>query len=313
MITVAKDNSGDFTTVSEALRSIQSGPETIYIRNGVYKERLEITIPDITLVGEDPNKTIITNDYYAEMIMEDGTKRGTFRTYTCLVFTHNFTARNITFENSAGSGPEIGQALAMYCEGDMNKFYNCRFLGHQDTLFTGPLPPTVKIPGGFVGPTEFAPRDNGRQYYKDCYICGDVDFIFGSATAYFKNCTICALDRGMDVNGYITAPSTPEGQPYGYVFDQCTITGNCPDRTVYLGRPWRSYAKSVFLNCRIDGIIFDEGFHDWNKPDSHEGSFFAEYNCTGAGADTGRRASFAHVLTDEEAAQYTLDNVFKSL
>lgn len=309
MITVAKDGSGDYSSVNEALSHITKGPETIFIKKGTYYECVEVTIPDITFIGEDADSTVITYDNYANMIMEDGSKRGTFRSYTCLINTHNFTARNITIENSAGFGRDVGQAIALYCEGDNNKFYDCRFLGHQDTLFTGPLPPTVKIPGGFVGPTEFSPRINGHQYYENCYICGEIDFIFGSATAYFKNCTLYALDKGEEINSYITAPSTAQGQEFGYVFDGCTITGNCPKGTVWLGRPWRDYAKAVFLNCEISDQVHPTGFNDWKKELSHTASFFAEYKCFGEGADRSGRVSFSHQLSDEDAAKYTYENI----
>lgn len=313
MITVAKDGSGDFTSVNEALKNIKKGPETVYIKNGTYYECVEVTIPDITFIGEDKDNTVITFDNYANMIMEDGSKRGTFRSYTFLVHTDHFTAKNLTIENSAGFGRDVGQAIALYCEGDMNCFYNCRLLGHQDTLFTGPLPPSVKIPGGFVGPTEFAPRVNGRQYYEDCFISGEVDFIFGSATAYFKNCTLYALDRDMPVNSYVTAPSTPQGQKYGYVFDHCTITGNCPKGTVMLSRPWREYAQAVFLNCDISDQVNPAGYDDWKKPLSHTASFYGEYNCTGAGADMSSRLDFIHRLTDDEALMYSYDKVMSQI
>lgn len=312
MITIAKDGSGDYCSINEALSHIEKGPETLYIKAGTYKECVEVTIPDITFEGEDSEKTIITFGNYANMIMEDGSKRGTFRSYTCLINTHNFTARNITFENSSGFGDKVGQAIALYVEGDNNKFYNCRLLGHQDTLFTGPLPAKVKIPGGFTGPTEFAPRVNGHQYYENCFICGEIDFIFGSATAYFKNCTIYAIDKGEEVNSYLTAPSTPEGQKFGYVFDSCKLTGNCPDGTVWLGRPWRDYGKSVFIRCEIPSQIHPTGFDDWGKELAHTASFFAEYKCFGPGADRSGRVAFAHELSDEEAAEYTYENIMNS-
>ena len=315
MLTVSQDGSGDYSSISDAIASIKSGPETVYIKNGTYHERIEITTPEITLIGEDMDKTIITYDYYANMIMDDGSKRGTFRSYTVLINTHHFTAKNLTIENSSGFGDSVGQAIALYTEGDMNQYFNCKLLGHQDTLFTGPLPAKVKIPGGFVGPTEFAPRNNCRQYFENCYIEGEIDFIFGSATAYFKNCTLYALSRGHvdSINSFITAPSTPEGQKFGYVFDSCTITGNCPKGTVMLGRPWRDYAKSVFINCDISDQISPKGFDDWKKTDAHGKFFFAEYNCTGTGSNRDSRADFCCELTDEEASEYTLENVFSSL
>ena len=170
MITVAKDSTGDFTSIQAAVDSIKSTPEIIYIKNGIYNERVEIRLDNVTLKGESAKDTIITNNYYARMIMDDGIKRGTFRSYTFFVNANHFRASDITFENSSGFGLDVGQAVAVYAEGDDIHFKNCRMLGHQDTLFTGPLPLKEKEPGGFTGPTEFAKRIPGRQLYEDCYI-----------------------------------------------------------------------------------------------------------------------------------------------
>lgn len=311
MITVSKDASGDFSSIQDAIDSVQntSVPQTIYIKNGTYRERVEVTTDNLTLIGESAEQTVITYDYHATMTMEDGTNRGTFRSYTFLVHADNFTARNITFENSAGFGKQVGQAIAVYAEGDHIVFQHCRMLGHQDTLFTGPLPLKEKQPGGFVGPTEFAERIPGRQLYEDCYICGEVDFIFGSAIAYFQNCKLYALDRNMPINAYYTAPSTYEDQKYGYVFDRCHFTGNCPDGTAILSRPWRIHAKAVFLNCLMDGQIAEIGYDDWKKPESHETCFYAEYNCSGDGSPMQKRPSYIHRLSDEEALAYTRKQV----
>lgn len=309
MITVSKDNSGDFCSIQEAIDSIKDTPETIFIKNGIYKERVEITKDNLTLIGESKDDTIITNDYYAFMTMENGEKRGTFRSYTFLVNANNFYASDITFENSSGFGNDVGQAIAVYAEGDRITFKNCKMLGHQDTLFTGPLPHKVMQPNGFVGPTEFAPRIPGRQLYEDCFICGEVDFIFGSATAYFKNCELYALDKNEVINAFYTAPSTYENQKYGYVFESCKFTGNCPKRSVVLSRPWRIYAKAVFLNCYMDAQITETGYDDWNKPESHTTCYYAEYKCFGDGYVAQSRPNYIHQLTDTEALEYTKEKV----
>lgn len=311
MITVSKDGNGDFTTIMDAVNSISVLPETIFIKKGIYKERIEIDKPFLTIEGEDINDTVITYDYYANMIMPDGNKRGTFRSYTMLVNTDNFTMKNLTVENSSGFGEQVGQAIALYAEGDRISVENCRLLGHQDTLFTGPLPFSEMKPGGFTGPTENSPRRRVRQSYTDCYIEGEVDFIFGSACAYFENCELHSLNRNKEINGYVTAPSTYDDMKYGYVFNNCSFTSNCPENTVYLGRPWRIHAQTVILNSHIDGHICDRAFHDWNKPDSHETSFFALYNCTGKNFTKDTIAPFAHMLTEEEAAKYSKENVLK--
>ena len=313
MITVAKDNSGDFNSIQQAVDSIPAGtPETIYIKKGIYKERVEIRKNNISFVGESTDDTIITESYYARMIMPDGSKRGTFRSYTFFVYADNFTATNLTFENAAGFGDEFGQAIAVYAEGDNITFRNCKILGHQDTRFTGPLPMKEKQPGGFTGPTIDGIRRVVHQLYEDCYIAGEIDFIFGSATAYFKNCTLFALNRNQEINAFYTAPSTYEGQAFGYVFESCTFTGNCPPKSVALSRPWRIHAKTVLLNCSYSDQIIDEGFTDWNKPESHETVYYAEYNGHGEGFKPEKRAAYVHQLNESEAARYTLENVMNS-
>lgn len=313
MITVALDGSGDYTSIQEAVNAVTVLPETIFIKKGIYKERVEIFKPFLTLEGEDAKDTVITEGYYANMLMEDGSKRRTFRTYTLLINTDNVTVKNLTIENSAGLGKNVGQAIALYAEGDRLTFNHCRLLGCQDTLFTGPLPEKEVEPGGFTGPTQTKVRKNGRQLYEDCYIEGEVDFIFGSGTAYFENCEIHSLNRFEEINGYATAPSHPQGQTYGYVFNHCHFTSDCPDGTVYLGRPWRIYGQTVLIECELDGHIREEGFHDWNKADSHDACLFAEYNCSGAGYTPDKRASFVKQLTKDEAGFYTREKVLASL
>lgn len=302
MITVAKDGTGDFSAVSDALNAAESH-ETIFIKKGVYRERAEVTRPFITIIGENSEETIIEYGLYADMRLENGERLGTFRSYTMLVNTDNFTCKNITVANTAGFGKDVGQAVAVYAEGDGILFEDCRILGHQDTLFTGPLPYKEIEAGGFRGPTEYAERRFVKQMYRRCYIEGEVDFIFGSAAAFFDECELYSLDRGETVNGYVCAPSTYMGQKYGYVFNGCCFTGNCPPESVYLARPWRNYAKAVFINCEYGAHIRGEGFHDWNKSEARETVLFAEYGCKGNGTD--RRAEFSRLLTSEEAEEYS--------
>ena len=306
------DTYSDISSALEAAsvlrRENKNSPIVIEIAPGTYAEKLVITTQYLTLKGTSGNATdtILTYDDYAQAIHEDGVKYGTFRSYSVFIDADNVTLVNLTIENSSGSGTKIGQAVALYADGDCLSFENCRLLGHQDTLFTAPLPPCAYEINGFRGPKEFAPRRDGRHFYKNCYICGDVDFIFGSATAYFENCEIFSLKRDSEICGYVTAPSTPEGKRFGYIFNNCRFTSNCPPESVYLGRPWRDFAKVVIMNSFIDSHIHREGWHDWNKPHAHATTFFAEYNNYGPGADTSNRASFAHVLDDEEAAEYEM-------
>ncbi len=311
-LTVAKDGSGDFDTINAALNAISADdgtPVKIFIKKGIYRERLEIRTPFLTLEGEDPLETVITYDHYALMKMEDGSKRGTFRSYSVFIDTHDLTARNLTFENSAGPGDLVGQAVAVYVDGDRIIFDDCRFLARQDTLFTGPLPPQEIEKNGFVGPKQFAERINGRHYYHHCFIRGDIDFIFGSATAFFEDCEIFSEDNGKKINGYVTAASTPEGQRYGYVFDHCRFTGNCPDESVYLGRPWRDYARAVIINSEIGAHILREGWDDWGKIRAHDTVFYAEYGNSGKGADMTYRPSWVKHLDEEDVKEYTSEKV----
>ncbi|MDF2594345.1 MAG: Pectinesterase [Clostridia bacterium] len=311
MIIIAQDGSGDYTSLQAALKNIpllSSSPTAIYIKKGIYHEKIHIKTPYITLIGEDPVQTIITYDDYALKEFPDGTTYGTFNSYTIFIGAHDFTAKNITFQNHAGPGKKVGQAIAAYVGADRACFKNCRFIGNQDTLFTGPLPPSPLIPHSFRGPQEHAERLNTRQYYEDCTIQGDIDFIFGSATACFYNCEIFSNNLGEAVNGYITAPSTPSGQPYGYIFRCCRLTSNCPKETVYLGRPWRLYAHAVFIDCEMGSHITRSGWHDWDKPESHQTTQFAEFNSHLANEDHLLcRASWSKILTPDKAKFYTFE------
>lgn len=306
-ITVSKDSSGMFHQINDALKSIPADnttPIILEISPGVYQEKLTIQNPFVTLVGmgTSPRETRIFYDDYALALMPDGMKRGTFRSYTCLIDTHDVTLRNLTIENGSGDSKTHGQAIALYADGDRLFIDDCHLLGHQDTLFTGPLPPKEYEPNGFIGPKQFAPRINGRQYYKNCYICGDIDFIFGSATAYFEGCTLESLHR---LEGYVTASSTPEGQKYGYVFSHCNFTSaTCPPGTVYLGRPWRDFAQTVLLECKLGPHIHSAGFHDWNKPQAHETMYYATYKTLLSAPET-----YVHSLTDAQALHYSKENV----
>ena len=292
-------------------------PIAIYIGAGTYREELVVTRPKMTFIGQE-GRTVIVFGLGAFEILEDGEKRGTFRTASVRIDAPDFTAKGITFQNDAGFGHTVGQALALYVDADRCTFDHCRLIGSQDTLFTAPLPLKEAQPGGFRGPGEFKPRVMGRHYFKDCFIQGDVDFILGSATAWFEHCELFSKrpeDRPLVAApgeelcfGYVTAASTFEEVPFGYVFHDCSLTSDCPAGTVYLGRPWREFAKTVFLNCNLGAHIHPLGWKDWKKP--HDHFFYAEYRSTGEGAAPDRRADFSHQLTDEEAARYTIANVF---
>lgn len=305
MLVVAKDASGDFSTVCEALEALErdpSLPREIWIKKGIYEERPEIKLSHLTIIGEDAANTIITYGYGAFMSMEDGSKCGTFRSYTMFIDADDVILKNLTIANHAGNGEIAGQAIALYADGDRLILDHCRFLSHQDTLFTGPLPPEAKEKGGFTGPKEFAPRIVGHQYYKNCYIEGDIDFIFGSACALFDHCTLHSLNRNQTINGFVTAASTPKEEEFGYLFVDCNFTSDCENETVYLGRPWRQFAKTVLLRCHLGSHIKKEGWDDWNKP--HDTIFYAEYACDGIGSDCSQRADWIYLLSETQANAY---------
>lgn len=311
-IKVAQDGTGDFISIQEAVNSIPEGNQewiTIELAEGIYKEKLVIEKPWIRLIGSNAANTVITYDDGAYKTFETGMSYGTFNSYSVFIGVHDFYAENITIENSAGTGDVAGQAIALYVDADRVHLRNCRLLGYQDTLFTGPLPPTPMTPGSFRGPRENSPRINGRQYYENCYIEGDVDFIFGSATAVFYKCEIFSKDRGQAVNGYITAPSTPEGQAFGYLFEACRLTSNCKDETVYLGRPWRDYAHAAFVKCEMGSHIIREGWHDWGKTKAHTTARFEEYKNTGVGSSFLSREKWSQQLSEEKANHYIKENI----
>lgn len=287
-IVVARDGTGEFRTVSEALevcRAFMDYHKVIYIKKGTYKEKVIIPqwLQNIELCGEDRDATIITYDDHANVVFPPtGKGMTTFRTYTLKVEANDITLRNLTIENNAA---RLGQAVALHTEGDRLLFVNCRFLGNQDTVYTG-MPRT-------------------RMLFHDCYIEGTTDFIFGPATAWFEHCTIHGK-----VNSYITAASTPKDVDYGYVFSNCTVTAADSVTSLYLGRPWRDYGYTLFMNCELPGVICPEGWHHWEQHREQTARYF-EYNNRGEGANPANRVGWSRQLTKKEAQQITLDRVFQ--
>lgn len=286
-IIVARDGTGEFRTVDEAIevcRAFMEYHKVIFVKKGVYKEKLILPswLTNIEICGEDRDHTIITWDDHANL-RQPGTERkmGTFRTYTLKIEGSNITVKNITIENNAA---KLGQAVCLHTEGDHLVFINCRFLGNQDTIYTG------------TGGT--------HCYFKDCYIEGTTDFIFGPSVAWFENCEIHSK-----ADSYITAASTPANQQYGYVFSHCRLTADSNVKRVYLGRPWRPYAATVFIDCDMGSHILPSGWHNWNNTSNEKSARYAEYNNHGKGADTSQRVSWAHQLTKKQAIKITIGNV----
>ena len=288
-LVVSRDGTGQFRTIGEAVevcRAFMEYHKVIYVKNGVYKEKLIIPswLTNIEVCGESAEKTIITYDDHANIrLTATNLPMGTFRTYTVKVEGSDITFKNITIENNAA---KLGQAVALHTEGDRLLFVGCRLLGNQDTVYTG------------VGGT--------RLYFKDCYIEGTTDFIFGPSTAWFENCTIQSK-----ANSYVTAASTPKDVAYGYVFNNCRLTAAEGVTKVYLGRPWRPYAYTLFMNCELGPHIVPQGWHNWGKTTNEQTARYLEYGNTGEGANVSGRAPWSKQLTKKDAAQVTLDNVFK--
>ena len=282
VFTVAKDGTGDYKYIQDAIdamRVFPLAPITLYIKNGVYNEKIELPAnnTDVTFVGESVEKTIITfNDYSGRG------KTNTFTSYTAKISGNRFVAENITFVNAAGP---VGQALALYVDADKAVFKNCRFIGNQDTIY--------------------AAGENSRQYFLDCFIEGTTDFIFGPSTAVFQNCTIRAKS-----NSYITAANTTEGKRFGFVFLDCKIVADSSVNKLYLGRPWRSFSKTVFIRCKMPKQIAPEGWNNWGNPENEKTVFYAEYKNTGKGADFSQRVKWSKQLTEKEAKEYTVENIF---
>lgn len=296
-LTVAQDGSGNYKTIQEAVNSVRDlGQERvkIYIKKGIYHEKL--VIPSwktaISLIGEDAANTIIThNDYSGKPIHGAGKdlfgneKFVTYTSFTVLVQGNDFIAENLTIENTAG---RVGQAVALHVEADRVVIKNCRILGNQDTLYSA--------------------GENTRQYYQDCYIEGTVDFIFGEATAVFQNCTIKSLS-----DSYVTAAATRSGQPFGFVFLECKLISDPSAQNVYLGRPWRPFAKTVFIKSDLGSHILPTGWDPWTGdvmfPEKTKTTFYAEFENSGKGTAIKERVKWSRQLTAKEAEGYTVEKI----
>lgn len=275
-IVVARDGTGDYRTLTEAMEGIRAFMDykvTVLVKKGVYKEKVVVPswLQNVDFIGENAENTIITYDDHANI-----DKMGTFRTYTVKVEGNGITFRNLTIENNAA---QLGQAVALHTEGDCLMFINCRFLGNQDTVYTG--------------------LKGTRLCFRDCYIEGTTDFIFGPSTALFEDCTIHSKR-----NSYITAASTPADIEVGYVFRNCKLTAAPGVDKVYLGRPWRPYAATVFIDCEMGGHICPAGWDNWRNPENEKTARYAEYGSRGVGAVMNGRAKWAKQLTKKEAAKY---------
>jgi pectinesterase len=296
-LVVAQDGSGNYKTIQEAVNSVRDlGQQrvTIYIRKGTYHEKL--IVPSwktaISLIGDSTGIVTITNADYSGKPVPGGKdafgleKFSTYTSYTVLVQGNDCILQNLTIENTSG---RVGQAVALHVEGDRCIFKNCRILGNQDTLY--------------------ATTETSRQYYENCYIEGTTDFIFGEATCVFQSCTIKAL-----TDSYITAASTRPIHEFGYVFFDCKLIADTAVHKEFLGRPWRPYAKTVFIRTEMGAHILPQGWNPWPGdkmfPDKEKTAYYAEYGSTGPGANPKSRVGWSHQLTSKELKKYTLKNIF---
>ena len=313
MIIVAQDGTGAYTSLQAAVDALpeNSGKDerVILVKKGVYHERVAVNRDHVRIVGEDPSETVLTWSSYALEIHPDGTERTTFRSWTMLVNGDDVTVENLCIRNDAGDGRKVGQAVAVYAAGDRGVWRSCRLIAHQDTLYCGPvrIPDVEEDLGARGGRAERVPLvqdghpSHSRQYFENCYIQGDVDFIFGSYRCWFERCTLFMNQRG----GWYTAANTHLSQPHGFVFHRCRLTGACPEGKAFLGRPWRKGSATVFLACEMDACVAPEGFTDWDETRVIT-ERYGEWETTGERADLTSRDPREKRLTAEEAQALTV-------
>jgi pectinesterase len=287
-ITVAQDGSGTYKTVQAAIDAVPAGntiPVEIYIKKGVYKEMLNLPAGKnfVTMKGEDKDKTIITYNNHTGGNLPNGTPVNTYNSATFFIYGNDFSASDLTFTNDAGFS--AGQAVAVFANGDKLRFNNCRFTGFQDVLFCSGYP--------------------SRQYYKNCYIEGTTDFIFGPSTAVFQSCEMHSKK-----NSHVTAASTPGNVLFGFVFFDCKLTADTGLHNVSLGRPWKPTASVTYIRCKIGDHILSAGWNNWGNPANEATARFAEYDSTGPGAKPAGRVKWSKQLTKEEATKITLPAIF---
>ncbi|HEX6429512.1 MAG TPA: pectinesterase family protein [Niastella sp.] len=287
-IVVAKDGSGNYTTVQAAVNAAPSNSSSrteIYIKNGSYYE--VITVPsnktNLTFIGQSLTGTVLTYDNAANKINPaTGQPYGTSNSASCFINGAGFYATNLSFANTAS--PSLGQAVAVRSTADKAIFKNCRFLGNQDTYYA----------------------HSGRSYHESCYFEGTTDFIFGGAISFFENCDIYCKGGTS-----VTAASTAQHIQYGYVFNNCRITG-AGTAITDLGRPWGAYASVTFRNTNMSAAIKAAGWNDWGNAANQATARFNEYSNSGSGYVPASRPSWVHILSSSQAQPYTMLNVLKA-
>ncbi|GAB3941134.1 pectinesterase family protein [Spirosoma harenae] len=293
--TVAQDGSGNYKTIQEAVNSFRDHMQVrvmLFVKNGIYTEKLVIPSwkPNIHVLGESKEGVIITGadfsgkDYPGGKDWTGNSKFSTYTSYTVLVDAPDIILENLTIRNTAG---RVGQAVALHVDSDRFVCKNCILLGNQDTLY--------------------AAAECSRQYYENCYIEGTTDFIFGKSISVFQSCTIKSLS-----DSFITAAATPGYQRYGFVFFDCKLIADPAATKVFLGRPWRPDAKTIFIRTEMGSHIVPVGWDNWGNAVNEKTVFYAESGSAGPGGDTSKRASWSKQLSAKEATQYTLANIFSA-
>ncbi len=275
---VGRSGTCHYQTLEAALAAApkDDSPLLLLVQAGDYRENVKLYRDNVTIRALGEVKII--GELSAHQLDEEGKPLGTFRTATLLVNARNIRLCNLTIINEAGPGEVVEQAVAAFLWGQSIQLEHCRFLGYQDTLCLGPLPPTDKygnpMTAAYIRRT-FAESSYTLDY---CYVEGTLDFIFGGGQAEFFRCQIHSLTQPDQLPGYITAAATPEQQNSGFCFKDCLLTAESETANVFLGRPWRSYAAVSFEDCRIDSHIDPKGWGDWDNPANHQTVKFREAN-----------------------------------
>ncbi|KAH7434478.1 hypothetical protein KP509_06G019100 [Ceratopteris richardii] len=283
VLVVDLNGQGQFSSIQEAVDSIQNGPATIQINAGTYIEKVVVpsSLSYITMQGAGMGLTIVQYNLKAADIGTDGFPLTAYNAATVSILSSNFVAKDITFQNTQPPPPpgvEGYQAPALKISGDKAAFYRCAFLGAQDTLCD----------------------DEGRHYFEACYLEGSIDFIFGNGRSLYKNCELHSIAEGY---GSIAAQDRQSpSENTGFSFVNCKVTGSGP---IYLGRAMGPYASIVFAYSHFDGILDPRGWDDWDHDLSKDSTvFFGQYQCDGPGADESHRVSWSHELSDSEVQPY---------
>jgi pectinesterase len=232
---------------------------TVFLASGTYTQKLRLKHNHLKLIGSKAGETIITFSDYSYKMHKDGLLYNTFRTSTVMILGDHVLLENLTIQNESGSGLTIGQAVALTLYGNHTRVVNCKLLGHQDTIFLGPLPVDLTIRYDQFLPIEERLTNHLHHYFEKCYVEGDVDYIFGSGTALFNQCVIVSIGKG-----FIAAPSTYEEFQYGIIFSHSRII-NRSSEPVILARPWREFGSTYFIHCEFEGLFSSQRYDAWDK------------------------------------------------